>query len=156
MERVLIRQSLSPTPSAWQLRRLLCNRLHKRMPPELTRSTHASLPLLLYHGENANLEWNTTQKAHFPRIPHKQAQTSIYAHTKSLVFAKMKLSSCARRFIANGVSPNYIPHKIWCYKNLSRSLAHMVTDFRTISDKMCLTSSKSAACVYGRRLRQCL
>ena len=47
----------------------------------------------------------------FTELPIEQAQTSKFALPKNPIFAKMKLSSLARRFIANGVSPNYIPNK---------------------------------------------
>ena len=65
----------------------------------------------------------------------KKEQTSSLAPPKKLIFAKMKLSSYARRFIANGVSHKLQPLKIYANINLSRSLEYMVTDFRTISDK---------------------
>ena len=59
----------------------------------------------------------------------KKEQTSSLAPPKKLIFAKMKLSSYARRFIANGVSHKLQPLKIYANINLSRRLAFMVADF---------------------------
>ncbi len=61
-------------------------------------------------------------------------RTSIHVHTKSLIFAKMKLSSFARRFIANGVS-----HKLLSPQSLKPTLFSTETSSRlngTLSDKM--------------------
>ena len=91
-----------------------------------------------------------SRKLRLRRIPYKQAQTTIYVHTKNLIFAKMKLSSFARRFIANGVSHkllsqqslmpmfhstetssrlNGISSDTHSPLHLSRRLAFMVADF---------------------------
>ena len=92
-------------------------------------------PALRYTMEKMLISsFTLSKKLNFPRIPHEQAQTSIHALSKKLLFAEFCCRAVRGVKSVNGIRSKLQFLKIHAHKNLSRSLEYMVTDFRTLFD----------------------